>query len=86
MVEINEVKSNNHEVKLGTPQDSGLSPTLFNVFINDLVQLLAKIGWPILNSDDANAVVRAKMYSNLLINVMTQWKVFLTSVNQMVLE
>lgn len=78
-VEIDTTRSDIIEITTGTPQGSCLSPTLFNVFINDLPSKLEKYGNPIMYADDTNVIVSGKCVneiftkSNDCITTMSNW-------------
>lgn len=78
-VVINGARSDSSLVTRGTPQGSILSPTLFNVFINDLPAALSEVGLPVLYADDTSVIITAVsqhecfIKANASINIMTEW-------------
>ena len=66
-VEINTTRSDIIEITTGTPQGSCLSPTLFNVFINDLPGKLGTCGIPIMYADDTNVIASGKSINEVFI-------------------
>ena len=78
-VEMDGVRSDSQNIKTGTPQGSCLSPTLFNVFINDLPLSLSSKGYPVLYADDSNVIVKGSGIaeiaekSNAAAQAMTTW-------------
>lgn len=66
VVDVCGSRSDSCEVAVGTPQGSCLSPTLFNVYINDLADSLREIGFPIIYADDCSVIITANSFQNLI--------------------
>ena len=79
IVEVDGVRSSEERVNKGTPQGSCLSPTLFNIYINDLPDYIAKCGRPVLYADDSNIIVHGgnpeelAARGNTTVKVMSEW-------------